>query len=132
MLPYLGFGAGAHGFANGIHTANVLAPAAYIQRMSDGSPLSFPRTPAAATVTEIDPVTEMGEVMMMGLRLVQEGISRLNFQERFGQTLQQAYGKQIDRLVRLGLLEWAGDGQEILRLTSHGRLLGNQVFMEFI
>ena len=36
---------------------------------------------------------------------------------------------EIDELVGLELLEWAGP---ILRLTKHGRLLGNQVFMRFV
>ena len=34
LLPYLGFGAGAHGYAKGVRTANVLTPIAYIQRMT--------------------------------------------------------------------------------------------------
>jgi hypothetical protein len=33
----------------------------------------------------------------------------------------------------LGLLEWMGERENArLRLTARGRLLGNQVFMEFI
>jgi oxygen-independent coproporphyrinogen-3 oxidase len=94
-LPYLGFGAGAHGFANGTRTANVLAPAAYIQRCLEGSVQPFPRTPATATLTEIDRQTEIGETMMMGLRLVQEGVSDLNFRQRFGQGLSDVYGEPI-------------------------------------
>jgi len=44
----------------------------------------------------------------------------------------QVYGPQIERLTRLGLLEWAGADQDVLRLTRRGRLLGNLVFMEFV
>ena len=39
---------------------------------------------------------------------------------------------QIEKLVRLGLLEWVGANKQVLRLTPRGRLLGNQVFVEFL
>jgi oxygen-independent coproporphyrinogen-3 oxidase len=131
-LPYLGFGAGAHGFARGVRTANVLPPAAYIQRMLEGTVQLFPRTPATATLTEIDRQTEIGETMMMGLRLVQEGVSDQDFRQRFGQGLNDVFGGPIQRLRGLGLLEWVGGSGGSLRLTPKGRLLGNQVFIEFI
>lgn len=133
-LPYLGFGAGAHGFAAGVRTANLLSPAAYIRRMSEassGSPglAAFPQTPAVQTAATIDRSAEIGETMMMGLRLVQEGVSDAAFRARFGQPLTDLFAAQIERLQLLGLLEWHGDR---LRLTRRGRLLGNRVFVEFI
>jgi oxygen-independent coproporphyrinogen-3 oxidase len=131
-LPYLGLGAGAHGFAGGVRTANVLSPAAYIQRCLQGEARTFPRSPAAVNVLEIDRETEMGETMMMGLRLTREGVSEADFEARFGQTLHATYATQIERLMSLGLLEWHQNGGRCLRLTSYGRLLGNQVFQEFI
>jgi len=132
-LPYLGFGAGAHGFSGGMRTADVLAPAAYIQRMDSPAPeLSFPRTPATQSVQPVDQSTEIGETMMMGLRLTREGVSRASFLERFELDLEEHFRKEIVELVAYGLLEWAGEGKDILRLTPRGRLLGNQVFMRFI
>ena len=82
----------------------------------------------------VDRQTEMGEMMMMGLRLVQEGVSESNFLERFGGDLDQVFGSEINRLVRMGLLEWVSGISEgrNLRLTKPGRLLGNRVFREFI
>jgi coproporphyrinogen III oxidase-like Fe-S oxidoreductase len=133
--PYLGFGAGAHGFAAGVRTANVLAPQAYIQRMRDNSNgvLAFPYTPATQNAQNIDRETEIGETMMMGLRLTQEGVPRHTFQARFGQDLQAVFDQQIQELTGFGLLEWSGEGEgQCLRLTRHGRLLGNQVFYRFI
>jgi oxygen-independent coproporphyrinogen-3 oxidase len=44
----------------------------------------------------------------------------------------QKYTRQIDDLVHTGLLEWVGEEKEQLRLTRRGRLLGNQVFMQFV
>lgn len=160
-LPYIGFGAGAHGFSAGTRTVNALAPAAYIQRMrgrsipsSHQSPSlrsgsgqapggslgtglhpdehEFPRTDATASFEKIDRRRAMGETMMMGLRLVEEGVSRQAFAERFGIELDEAYGPQIGRLQGLALLESVNGAQNAIRLTKRGRLLGNQVFMEFI
>lgn len=135
-LAYLGLGAGAHGYAAGQRSVNVLGPAAYIQRMTGvekkGNNLIFPATPATQTLTAVDRQAEIGEFMLMGLRLVQEGVAEKVFQERFGVSLASLFGSQIERLERLGLLEWAGPDRERLRLTTAGRLLGNQVFIEFI
>lgn len=128
--PYLGLGAGAHGFAGGIRTANVLAPAAYVRRCLHGAAQPFPRTPATVSVTEIDRAAEIGETMMMGLRLVEEGVPEERFRARFGQSLEEVFAGEIQELAKLGLLEWAEGG--VLRLTQRGRLLGNQVFMRFI
>jgi oxygen-independent coproporphyrinogen-3 oxidase len=127
--PYLGLGAGAHGYAGGFRVANVLVPAAYIQRLREGGVQPFPRTPAAASATPIDRAAEIGETMMMGLRLTSEGVSARAFGERFGVPLGELFAKPIDKLTRQGLLEWTG---ERLRLTERGKLLGNRVFVEFI
>jgi oxygen-independent coproporphyrinogen-3 oxidase len=134
-LPYLGFGAGAHGYAAGVRTENVLSPAAYIQRMQQPGPEAgaFPLTPAAAGSRVVGLDDEIAETMMMGLRLVEEGISTAGFETRFGMTLEHRFSQEIEELTRLGLLEWRGSGvQRRLRLSPRGRLLGNQVFMRFV
>jgi oxygen-independent coproporphyrinogen-3 oxidase len=128
-LPYLGFGAGAHGYAAGYRYSNALAPAQYIERLTHGPAEPFP---FSAAVREKIPVTsndEMGETMMMGLRLVEEGVSDAEFQARFGQPLTGRYGRAIARLQALNLIEWHAGR---LRLTRPGRLLGNRVFREFV
>ena len=131
--PYLGLGAGAHGYAAGVRTANVLAPAAYIARLKEAEPQLFPRTPATASLTQVDRTAEIGETMMMGLRLTREGVSEADFQARFGQELEEVFAGEIKELQGYGLLEWAGKApQRRLRLTPRGRLLGNQVFLRFI
>jgi oxygen-independent coproporphyrinogen-3 oxidase len=131
-LPYLGFGAGAHGYVGWARTANVLSPTAYINRCLEGSPGEFPRTAATLEFNAIDRQVEIGETMMMGLRLTREGVSDIVFKERFGSSLRDLFHDQIARMEKLGLLEWAGENWDILRLTPRGRLLGNQVFIEFI
>ena len=133
-LPYLGLGAGAHGYAHRTRTANVLSPPAYIHRLQAeqaASDMPFPSTPAAVEVVLIDRQRAIGEYMMMGLRLVHEGVSEVDFRERFGKSLDFEFKSVIKSLEKKGLLEWNHEKQ-ILRLTPRGRLLGNQVFCEFI
>ncbi len=143
-LPYLGFGAGAHGSANGLRVANVLHIKTYIERCLDVQPRPFPFSPATVNRQVIPPFVEMQETMMTGLRLTREGISLSAFRKRFGQELVDVFGKEIEELLALDLLEWEniaplqeneareGKGDRALRLTVRGRLLGNQVFMRFV
>ena len=128
-LPYLGFGAGAHGYAHGQRYSNVLAPSAYIERLNAGSSASFPVSSALQQSTTIDRDDEVGETMMMGLRLTEEGVAFEAFAQRFGRSLDGRFGNEIRRLTARGLVEVV-DGR--LRLTRDGRLLGNQVFREFV
>ena len=76
----------------------------------------------------IPPPLEMGETMMMGLRLA-EGVSASQFEVRFGAGLEDVYRDELIKLRGLGLLDWDG---EMARLTARGRLLGNQVFQHFL
>jgi len=131
-LPYFGLGAGAHGYVNGVRTANQLGVKAYIQSMAKNQPVGFPGGAAAETALPVDRWTAMQEHMMVGLRLLDEGVSDARFSQRFGVTLKQAFPKQIQQLEQTGLLEWAGDGSDVLRLSQRGWLLGNQVFSEFV
>ena len=71
----------------------------------------------------------MDETMMLGLRLVGEGVSEAGFLARYGQSIDARYARRLKRLMALGLVE--RDGQRV-RLTHGGRLLGNRVFREFV
>ena len=130
-LDYLGLGAGAHGYAGGFRYSNVLRVKTYIDRCTDTkfTDLPFPLSPAAVNQHKNTPHDNMQETMMTGLRLTVEGISAEGFRRRFDVGLVDVFGKEIQKLEKVGLLEWAGD---TLRLTRRGRLLGNQVFMEFV
>ncbi len=135
-LPYLAFGAGAHGYAAGYRYSNALRIKTYIDRVIDSqSPdsrflaLPFPLTPATVNHHRQTETDDMGEFMMTGLRLTKAGIAEPDFRSRFGRGLTEAFGREIEDLARKGLLEWSDNR---LRLTKRGRLLGNQVFMQFI
>ena len=120
--PYLGFGAGAHSFSGERRWWNVKPVPEYIRRIADG------RSPEREGEI-IDRRLAMGETMMLGLRLVQEGVADVRFRARFGVGLDEMFGAEIAGLVRRGLLERLPDR---VRLTPEGKLLGNQVFAEFL
>jgi oxygen-independent coproporphyrinogen III oxidase len=131
-LPYLAFGAGAHGYASGYRYSNVLRIKTYIDRLTDsqGSALQFPLTPVTVNQHRQTLQDDMSEFMMTGLRLTAEGVTAKEFQSRFGQSVLDVYGKELEELLNLGLIE-SGNGGRI-RITKRGRLLGNQVFMRFV
>ncbi len=75
---------------------------------------------------------------MMGLRLLQEGVSEARFRRRFGVSMEGVYRAEIEGAIAEGLLERVplGDGDSEgayrLRLTRRGHLLGNRVFVRFV
>jgi oxygen-independent coproporphyrinogen-3 oxidase len=80
------------------------------------------------SVVQVTDARAMAETAILGLRLV-EGLSLAGFRRRFGVGLPSVYGPAVAELTDLGLLE-RGNGR--LRLTSKGRLLGNEAFVRFL
>jgi len=119
---YLGLGAGAHGHIDGIRASKLRLPTKYIASVNAGKlPIDFSET--------IDAPTAMAETMMLGLRLLQDGVSEPAFAERHGHPLREVYGAQISSLEQLNLLHWDGDR---LKLTHRGLLLANDVAERFL
>ncbi len=134
MTPYLGIGVAAAGFAENVRTLNTPTIPEYIRRISEQeSTLPFPLSAANTERNIVENFTQMQETMMLGLRLTREGVSQAEFYRRFGQEMMQVFPQEIARLLAKGLVEWVNlvDGQH-LHLTRHGRMLGNQAFMEFV
>lgn len=140
-LPYLGLGAGAHGYAAGVRYSNVLRIRTYIDRMtSSTASLAFPFTPSTMNQRKVSARTRMQESLMLGLRLTDEGISNARFVEQYGLGIRDAFPDEVDDLLRLGLVEWASDSRPPvhlgsglrLRLTPRARLVANQVFIRFV
>ena len=71
---------------------------------------------------------------MTGLRLTLEGVRDGDFRARFGLGLEDAFPKEIKKLVARGLLEKIpASGEDfLLRLTPGARMVSNQVFIEFV
>ncbi len=155
--PYLGLGAGAYGtinispslarFTSPPHPPvssphfpsphqtwrwmNVKRPQTYIERMEAGAGLG-----AACDEKTVEPInrdTAIVEHMLLGLRLVREGVSAAEFEARFGVSLAEHYPEAIHHGLETGLTEWieSPDGPR-LRLTRQGRFLANQAVLPFI
>jgi len=138
--PWLGLGAAAHSWVPagfpacgvsvapepgvGARWANPTHPQDYI-----GAVLEAEGHPCAPEKVElIDRPLEMGETMMLGLRLA-EGVRARRFEKRFSCALANVFGEELNDLRDLELLTWDG---VVARLTARGRLLGNRVFERFI
>jgi oxygen-independent coproporphyrinogen-3 oxidase len=132
-LPYLAFGAGAHGYANGYRYSNALRIKTYIERMANSdsriSAIEFPLSPATVNQHKQTRKDDMSEYMLNNLRLVKAGVAEADFKSRFGSGLMDVYPTEIEELIQFGLLEREG---ESIKLTKRGRLLGNQVFIRFV
>ncbi len=148
-LPYLGLGAGAHGYAGGTRYSNVLRIKTYIERLTNHQlPITshqFPLTPATVNSHRNTPREDMQETMMTGLRLTREGVPDAGFRQRYGLSIAEAFPQEVDELLKLGLVEWVdlsplrppslvgkGGWGDRLRLTPRARLVANQVFMRFV
>ncbi len=130
--PYLGLGAGAHGWVAGYRTVNVRSPHAYIARWRQPPsepPRPFPWTPSLVHLRRPSPAEALGEYMMMRLRLTQEGVSWAEVRRRFGIEPQQVFAGALTRLRAWGLIEAIPGG---IRLSRRGRLLANWVFEAFL
>jgi oxygen-independent coproporphyrinogen-3 oxidase len=139
-LPYLGFGAGAHGYANGYRYSNVLRIKTYIERVTSYklqvTGYEFPLSPAVANRHKQTLQDDISDYMINNLRLTEAGVSDADFKSRFGRGLLEVFPKEIEELLQAGLLELKisefSKNSEIYRLTKRGRLLGNQAFMRFV
>jgi oxygen-independent coproporphyrinogen-3 oxidase len=77
----------------------------------------------------VDEATERREMLLLGLRLVEEGVEASAFSRRFGVSLEAAFGDDLAELEGQGLLERIAGR---VRLTRKGHLLGNRVFVHFV
>ena len=119
---YAGIGAGAHGHLGNRRTMNQPSPGRYIAALERNESV-------VTNVEELDDRTAMGETMMLGLRLLQDGVSPPSFARRHGVSLFDQFRSQLARLTKIGLLE-ADDVR--VRLTERGALLANSVCAEFL
>jgi oxygen-independent coproporphyrinogen-3 oxidase len=145
--PYLGLGAGAYGtvtlptelnLPTGVTLSpatwrwmNVKRPQHYIERIEVGRALGA--ACEEKTLELIDPKTAMAEHMLLGLRLVREGVSAVEFEARFGVSLQEQFAAAVAVGLERGLTEWIESpvGPR-LRLTRPGRFLANQAVVPFM
>jgi len=133
-LPYVGVGAGAHGFAGGFRYSTVTLPQRYVTALLDNQAddedeIVFPLTPTVAKSTRIERDDDLYETIMMGLRMTKEGIQRSAFKKRFDMDFVDMFPEGVAKFRTLGLLDI--DEQRV-HLTESGRLLSNAVIREFV
>jgi oxygen-independent coproporphyrinogen-3 oxidase len=118
---YFGFGAGAHGYLNGMRTSNIGPIKKYMENIQQTGEAFNSRHVVSKN-------EEMEEEMFLGLRKT-DGVSKGKFSEKFHVPLTDVFSEQINKLVNLGLIV---NDEQAIRLTNKGKLLGNEVFQEFI
>jgi oxygen-independent coproporphyrinogen-3 oxidase len=133
-LPFLGFGAGAHGYANHIRTENVKGIKDYIKLIEKNSSSGyvFPYSPTTINSIMVDEMTQMRDFMLLGLRLVNQGVTENRFTSDFGLSMKNIFKLEIEDLIAQGLIYWVDKEQTQLRLTKRGILLANRVFRTFV
>jgi oxygen-independent coproporphyrinogen-3 oxidase len=119
---YAAFGAGAHGRIGATRVMNHLLPLAYIQAIETGQP-------PHSNAEELSPEMRIGETMMLGLRLLHEGVTFDEFAARHGRDLRELFRPQLDELARLGLLAETERG---VLLTHRGLMVANDVCARFL
>lgn len=113
---YIGCGAAAHSYLNGIRYSNTEKLEDYLQ---GSSPI----------IHEVQTKETMQkEYMLLGLRKI-EGVSIKQFKNKFGENPIFLYRNELNKLVEKELLVIDGDA---IRLTNKGLDLANIVWEEFV
>ncbi|MDV2883923.1 radical SAM family heme chaperone HemW [Alkalihalophilus pseudofirmus] len=118
---YYGFGAGAHGYVNGVRHQNIGPVPKYIEAVNQKK-LPYLNEHKVSKVEQIE------EAMFMGLRKL-NGVDLDELSKRYDKDLNKLYHDQIKDLSERGLLV---SEQGMLKLTNEGLLLANEVFEQFL
>ena len=121
-VPYLGIGAAAHGYIDGVRWGNEPDTERYIRAMQTGRSVRTPED------TERTRANAMEEYAFLALR-TREGIDEADFRRTFGVRIDDVYGAVIGKYITQGLLRRA-DG--FVALTNAGMKRGNEVFAAFL
>ncbi|MEA3400392.1 MAG: radical SAM family heme chaperone HemW [Armatimonadota bacterium] len=113
--PYLGLGAGAWSYLDGVRSANLREPEDYVAALDAGEE---PR----AYAERLDPDDALAEAVMMGLRMV-EGLEVAALKAAYGPERVSELLGRAEPLAEMGLVEL---GQR-LRLTEAGEPLHGEV-----
>ena len=114
---YLGLGLGAASYLDGVR---------YTKSSTFEDYFSDFKISEKIKLTENDKISEF---IILGLRLIKEGINTKIFELKFGKSIYDIFGDKIDKFVKLGMLEICG---ECIRLTHKGSYVSNAVLCEFM
>ncbi|PNU24137.1 coproporphyrinogen III oxidase [Bacillus stratosphericus] len=118
---YFGFGAGAHGYVDGIRNVNA-GPVKHYLELIDQTGFPYKETHQVTKEEQIE------EEMFLGLRKI-EGVKSADFQAKYGATPEALFSTVLEDLEEKGLIVKDDKG---IRLTRKGKLLGNEVFQAFL
>lgn len=118
---YLGLGLGAASLINNTRYHNTENLEDYIRHAQQLEVIQ-------KEIQILSKTEQMEEFIFLGLRKM-EGISELEFEKQFGNTIETSYGKQLARFLQEGLLERANGN---IRLTERGIDVSNYIFAEFL
>jgi oxygen-independent coproporphyrinogen-3 oxidase len=121
-LPYFGFGVDAHSMLASA------TPDIDAMRFTPADSLEQYMSATGLQRTTVSRRAALEESFFLGLRL-NRGVSLRELAARFGEQAVTEGRPTITELVAGGLIEEEGD---VIRLTSRGRLLSNEVFERFI
>ncbi len=116
---YLGFGLGAASLIENMRFTNESDMGQYMERIEEGWQKE---NPERLSVSE-----QMEETMFLGLRLM-AGVSKEEFENTYGVSMDSVYGKVIEKHVKNGLLT---DGERV-KLTKKGIDVSNMVMADFL
>ena len=120
-VDYLGFGAGAHSFYDGVRRSNNRNVMPYIQAVD--------RYTMPTIDTEIITIERAQEDFCFLALRTKWGLNEHTFKKRFGISVVNLFGTTLNDLVSKDLLEYENDSYH---LTSEGAKHGNYVFSQFI
>lgn len=120
-VDYLGFGAGAHSFYEGIRRSNNRNVMPYIQAVD--------RYTMPTIDTETITVERAQEDFCFLALRTKWGLDEQKFEDRFGVSVHNLFGNILEDLVTKGLLEYQNGSYH---LSSEGAKHGNYVFSQFI
>ena len=117
----IGLGAGACGYVNGVRYTNIRGITPYIAELRQ-------RNKPISDTEHLTGRAEKAETLMLALRK-REGISLENYEHRFSEEIEVAFGENLKKWVDLRLLEQTDTH---LRFTDRGLFLANEVFVELM
>ena len=120
-VDYLGFGAGAHSFYDGIRRSNNRNVMPYIQAVD--------RYTMPTIDTETITVERAQEDFCFLALRTKWGLDEQKFEDRFDVSVHNLFGNILEDLVTKGLLEYQNGSYH---LSSDGAKHGNYVFSQFI
>ena len=120
--PYYGFGCSAHSYDGGRRRwANERDLAKYVEFIEE-------QQSPVVQGTALSDADARAESVFLALRLMR-GLDLQKYRSRFGVDLRDQFDADLRRLRDAGLIEIE---QELLRLTTRGALLSNEVFATFV